>query len=115
MCIRDRHSPGTVTEVKQIKISKHSTNLDSQIWFMLNLENASMGKIKRIPTRWFIKMLEETRDIENVSQERLIKGRRVLIEKLLSRIGSFNSEIVKGVPIRSMLRPNEEKIYGGNH
>ena len=79
---------------------------------MLNLENASMGKIKRIPTFWFIKMLKETRNIENASQERLIKGRRVLIEKLLSRIGSFDHEIVKGVSIESMLRPNETEIYG---
>ena len=79
---------------------------------MLNLGNASMGKIKRIPTRWFIKMLTKTRSIKNPLQERLIKGRKVLIEKLLSRIGSFDHETVKGVSIESMLRPNEIKIYG---
>ena len=82
------------------------------IWFILKLENAPIGKIKRIPTYWFIKVLKKTRDIKNPSPERLNKGRRVLIEKLLSRIGSFDHEIVKGVSIESMLRPNEVKIYG---
>ena len=79
---------------------------------MLNLESASMGTIKRIPIRWFIKMLTETRSIKNPLPERLIKGRKVLIEKLLSRIGSFDHETVEGVSIESMLRPNEAKIYG---
>ena len=78
---------------------------------MLNLENASLGKLKKIPTGWFIKMLKDTRDIKTTSPERLIKGRAVLIEKLLSRIGSFDHSIVEGVSIKSMLRPNEAEFY----
>ncbi len=81
------------------------------IWFMINLENTPIGKIKRIPTYWFIKVLKETRDIKNSSPERLNKGRRVLIEKLLARVGSFDYKIMKGVSIRSILRPNEAKSY----
>ena len=107
-----KHSPRAVPVVQQIDISEYGSSLDSKIWFMLNLENASMGKIKRIPTRWFIKMLKETRDVKNASQERLTKGRRLLIEKLFSRIGSFDHEIVKNLSIRSILRPNEAKVYG---
>ena len=79
---------------------------------MLNLKNASLGKLKKIPTRWFVKMLKDTRDIETTSPERLIKGREVLIEKLLSRVGSFDHTIVEGVSIKSMLRPNEAEFYG---
>ena len=78
---------------------------------MLNLENASIGKLKKIPTRWFIKMLKDTRDTETNSPERLIKGREVLIEKLLSRVGSFDHAIMKDVSIKSMLRPNEIEFY----
>ena len=107
-----RHSPRTVKDFKQTKTTKLKTNLDSKIWFMLNLENASMGKLKKIPTRWFVKMLKDTRDIETTSPERLIKGREVLIEKLLSRVGSFDHIIVEGVSIKSMLRPNEAEFYG---
>jgi len=107
-----KHSPRTIADFKKIETSENGSDLDSKIWFMLNLENASMGKIKRIPTRWFIKILQDTKDIKAASQERLIKGRRVLIEKLLSRVGSFDQEIVKGVPIKSMLRSNEAKTYG---
>ena len=110
--LKVKHLARAVKDIEPVKISEHGSNLDSRIWFMLNLENASMGKIKRIPTRWFIKMLTETRSIKNPVPERLIKGRKVLIEKLLSRIGSFDHEIVKGVSIESMLRPNEIKIYG---
>ena len=107
-----KHSPRTIADFKKIETSENGSDLDSKIWFMLNLENASMGKIKRIPTRWFIKILQDTKDIEAASQKRLIKGRRVLIEKLLSRVGSFDQEIMKGVPIKSILRSNEAKTYG---
>ena len=109
---KNRHSPRAVKGFQQIEITNLKTNLDSKIWFMLNLENASMGKLKKIPTRWFIKMLKDTRDIETTSPERLIKGREVLIEKLLSRVGSFEHAIVEGVSIKSMLRPNEAEFYG---
>ena len=74
---------------------------------MLNLDNASMGKIKRIPTSWFVQMLKDTRDVETNSPNRLIRGRKVLIEKLLSRVGSFNREMIEGVRINSLLRPSE--------
>ena len=71
-----------------------------------------MGKLKKIPTRWFIKILKDTRDIETTSPNRLIKGRKVLIEKLLSRVGSFDHTLVEGVSIKAMLRPNEVEFYG---
>ena len=71
-----------------------------------------MGKLKKIPTRWFIKMLKDTRDIETTSPKKLIKGREVLIEKLLSRVGSLDHTVVEGVSIKSILRPNEAEFYG---
>ena len=78
---------------------------------MLNLENASMGKIQSIPTSWFVKMLKDTRDIKKNSSERLSRGRKVLIEKLVSRIGSFGNEVLEGKPINLILRPSEAKDY----
>ncbi|MEC8956811.1 MAG: hypothetical protein VX495_00325, partial [Nitrospinota bacterium] len=110
--LKIKHPARVVKDVNPVEISEHGSSLDSKIWFMLNLENASMGKIKRIPTRWFIEMLEETKNKENTSPERLIKGRKILIEKLLSRVGSFDHKIMKGMAIRSILRPNEAKVYG---
>ena len=78
---------------------------------MLNLENATMGKINKIPTSWFVEMLQNTRDIETTSPERLNRGRKVLIEKLVSRVGKFNSEVLEGALITSILRPSEAKDY----
>jgi hypothetical protein len=79
---------------------------------MLNLENASMGKLKKIPTSWFVQMLQDTRDVETSSLGRLIKGRKVLIEKLLSRVGSLDRGVLEGVRIKTMLRPSEIKNFG---
>ncbi|MBT6718032.1 MAG: penicillin-binding protein [Nitrospina sp.] len=91
---------------------KHSLpKLDSIIWFMLNLENASMGKLNKIPTRWFVQMLKDTRDVETSFSTRLIKGRKVLIEKLLSRIGSFDDEMIERIRVESILRPSEIKDF----
>ena len=86
--------------------------MSSKIWFMLNLENASMGKLKKIPTSWFIQMLRDTRDIKTSSPERLNKGRKVLIEKLLSRQGSFKSGVIEGATVNALFRPSEAKEFG---
>jgi hypothetical protein len=97
---------------RPIKVKHSSSNLDSKIWFMLNLENASMGKLKKIPTSWFVKMLQNTRDVETTSPRRLIKGRKVLIEKLLTRVGSLDRGVLEGVRIKTLLRPSEIKNFG---
>ena len=71
-----------------------------------------MGKLKIIPTSWFIQMLRDTRDIKTSSPERLNRGRKVLIEKLLSRQGSFNSGVIEGTKIKALFRPSEAKEFG---
>ena len=96
---------------RPIKVKYNPSNLDSKIWFMLNLENASMGKLKKIPTSWFVQMLKDTRDIETNSPERLIKGRKVLIKKLLFRVGSLENGMIEGVMGNALFRPSEIKNY----
>jgi 1A family penicillin-binding protein len=96
---------------KPIKVKYSSSNLDSKIWFMLNLENASMGKLKKIPTSWFIQMLKDTRDVETSSLTRLERGRKVLIEKLLSRVGSPKEGMIEGVRNNVLFRPSEVEDY----
>ena len=92
---------------KPIKVKHDLENIDSKIWFMLNLENASMGKLNKIPTTWFIEMLRDTKNVETNSPKRLMQGRKVLIEKLFSRTGSFDKELVQGVSIKNLLQPGE--------
>ena len=92
---------------KPIKVKHDLQNMDSKIWFMLNLENASMGKLNKIPTTWFIEMLRDTKNVETNSPKRLMQGRKVLIEKLFSRTGSFDKELVQGVSIKNLLQPGE--------
>ena len=96
---------------KPIKVKNNSSNLDSKIWFMLNLENASMSKLKKIPTHWFVQMLKDTKDTEETPAGRLSKGRKVLIEKLLSRNKILNSGTIAGEEIKAVLRPNEIKRF----
>jgi 1A family penicillin-binding protein len=96
---------------KLIKATYNSSNLDSKIWFMLNLENASMGKLKKIPTSWFVQMLKETKDVEISSPERLARGRKVLIKKLLSRVGSPRNGMIEGVRSNALFRPSEVEDY----
>jgi 1A family penicillin-binding protein len=99
-------------ENKLIKVKHNTSNLDSKIWFMLNLENASMGKLKKIPTSWFVQMLKDTRDVETSSSIRLERGRKILIDTLLSRIGEFKSAVVKGAKIEAIFRPSEIREFG---
>ena len=94
-----------------LKVKYSNSNLDSKIWFMLNLENASMGKLKKIPTSWFVQMLKDTKDVEISSPERLARGRKVLIEKLLSRVGSPKDGMIEGVRNNALFRPSEVEDY----
>jgi 1A family penicillin-binding protein len=104
----ERENPPPPQEENRSRKPKHNTlNLDSKIWFMLNLENASMGKLEKIPTRWFIRMLKDTRDIETSSSARLKKGRKVLIKKLLSRVGFPKDGVIEGVMNNVLFRPGE--------
>jgi 1A family penicillin-binding protein len=96
---------------KPIKVKYNSSNLDSKIWFMLNLENASMGKLKKIPTSWFMQMLKDTKDVETNSSGRLARGRKVLIERLLSRVGSPRDGMIEGVRNNVLFRPSEVETY----
>ncbi len=96
---------------RPIKVKHNSSNLDSKIWFMLNLENASMGKLKKIPTSWFVQMLKDTKDVEISSPERLARGRKVLIKKLLSRVGSPRDGMIEGVRNNVLLQPSEVEDY----
>jgi 1A family penicillin-binding protein len=105
-------SPSPQAASRPIKVKHNPSNMDSKIWFMINLENASMGKLKKIPTSWFIQMLQDTRDIESSSPERLNKGRKVLIKKLLSRQGSFKSGVIEGATVKALFRPSEAKEFG---
>jgi len=70
-----------------------------------------MGKLKKIPTRWFVQMLKDTRDVEISSPERLERGRKVLIEKLLSRVGSPRNGMIEGVRNNVLFRPSEFEDY----
>jgi 1A family penicillin-binding protein len=94
-----------------LKVKYSTSNLDSKIWFMLNLENASMGKLKKIPTSWFVQMLKNTKDLEISSPERLARGRKVLIKKLLSRVGSPRNGMIEGVRNNALFRPREVKDH----
>jgi 1A family penicillin-binding protein len=96
---------------RPLKVKYSSSNLDSKIWFMLNLENASMGKLKKIPTSWFVQMLKETKDVEISAPERLARGRKVLIKKLLSRVGSPRNGMIEGVRSNALFRPSEVEDY----
>ena len=72
---------------RPIKVKHNSSNLDSKIWFMLNLENAFLGKLKNIPTSWFVQMLKDTRDVETSSPGRLIKEAGMFYKMELERRG----------------------------
>ena len=52
-------------------------------------------------------MLRDTKNVETNSPKRLMQGRKVLIEKLFSRTGSFDKELVQGVSIKNLLQPGE--------
>ena len=95
------------------ELRMENESLDSKIWFMRNLDNASMGQVANIPVSWYVNLLEETNrpDFDDIS--RLSQGRKNVIEHVLNQVGSIDAKILGGLKLRDVLMPSEIKVHGG--
>ncbi len=58
--VSESQSPVFEQRAAALKSSSKKKNLSGIVWFMLNVEKASLGQVARIPTRRLIRMLEAT-------------------------------------------------------
>lgn len=97
----------TIVKTPPQKVS--NKNLEAQIWFVLNLKNASLGQTEKIPTQWFLQFLRKTKNAKTKNPGRLLRARKTVIEKLLSRIRSMDKPLMQGVNLQDLLLPPEIK------
>ena len=90
-----------------------SNQLDNQIWFMLNLKDASLGQIESIPDTWFLNMLKTTKQPGAKNLARLTQGRKNVIDHMISLVGSIDEKLTGGLTLRAVMLPSEIEIYAG--
>jgi hypothetical protein len=99
-----------LTQIKQIKFN--SAQLETQIWYVLSLDNASPGQSKRTPISLLINFLTNTKELATKKATRLNQARQTAIEHLYSSLGSLHKKNGQGFSLKNVM--TQEEITGFN-
>jgi 1A family penicillin-binding protein len=102
----NREESETVLNVVSSNESKES--LESKVWFLLNLDTASLGNIDVIPTSWLLKLLLDTKNI-GLKVPGLKEGRDKVISIIKNREKIIDSDYLNLKLIKNSLTSDEFK------
>jgi hypothetical protein len=107
---RAEERPLVFTPRKQIKFN--SAQLETQIWYVLNLDNASLGPSQRIPTSLLMNFLINTKELATNGETRLNQARQSAIEHLYQSLGSLHKKNGQGFSLKNVM--TQKEITGFN-
>jgi len=96
--------------IKQVKFN--SAQLETQIWYVLNLDNASLGQSKQTPTSLLMNFLINTEELATNGGTRLNQARQTAIEHLYQSLGSLHKKNGQGFSLKNVM--TQEEITGFN-
>jgi hypothetical protein len=96
--------------IKQVKFN--SAQLETQIWYVLNLDNASLGQGKQTPTSLLMNFLINTKELATNGETRLNQARQTAIEHLYQSLGSLHKKNGQGFSLKNVM--TQEEITGFN-
>jgi membrane peptidoglycan carboxypeptidase len=102
--------PLAVTPTKQVKFD--SAQLETQIWYVLNLDNASLGQGKRTSTSLLMNFLTNTKELATNGENRLNQARKTAIEHIYQSLGSLYEKSGHGPSLKNVMTQSE--IIGFN-
>jgi hypothetical protein len=102
---RTEERPLIFTPIKQIKFN--SAQLETQIWYVLNLDDDSLGPSKRIPTRFLMNFLINTKELATNGGTRLHQARQSAIEHLYQPLGSLHKKNGQGFSLKNVMTQKE--------
>ncbi len=94
-----------VIPIKQTKFD--SAQLETQIWYVLNINNASLGQSKRIPTSLLMNFLINTKKLATSGETRLNRARKTAIEHLYQFLGSLYEKSGQGSSLKNVMTQSE--------
>ena len=115
-------SKKNINETRQIlpvvaSSSKHKQtedNLDTQVWYMLNLKQASLGQSQRVPTGFLVNFLNNTKKLAGKGQQRIKQARENAIGKLYQKLGSLNKQTANGYSLEKVMTKPEITNFKNN-
>jgi len=98
-------SPLVVTPIKQVRFN--SAQLETQIWYVLSLDNASLSQSKRIPTSLLMNFLTNTKELATNWKTRLNQARQTAIEHIYQSLGSLHKKNGQGFSLKNVMTQSE--------
>jgi len=96
------------------KFTPNQENLDTQVWYMLNLKKASLGQSQRVPTGLLVNFLHNTKGLAGKGKHRIKRARENAIDHLYRTMGSLNKQTPNGYSLEKVMTQPEITNFKNN-
>ena len=96
------------------KFTPNQENLDTQVWYMLNLKKASLGQSQRVPTGLLVNFLHNTKELAGEGKHRIKRARENAIDHLYRTMGSLNKQTPNGYSLEKVMTEPEITNFKNN-
>ncbi len=96
------------------KFKPNHKNLDTQVWYMLNLKKASLGQSQRVPIGLLVNFLHNTKEMAGKGHHRIKKARENAIDHLYQALGSANEHSSGGYSLEKVMTQPEITNFTSN-
>ncbi|HIA32246.1 MAG TPA: PBP1A family penicillin-binding protein [Nitrospinaceae bacterium] len=96
------------------KFTPNQENLDTQVWYMLNLKKASLGQSQRVPTGLLVNFLHNTKELAGKGKHRIKRARGNAIDHLYRTMGSLNKQTPNGYSLEKVMTQPEITNFKNN-
>jgi hypothetical protein len=96
------------------KLKPSQENMDTQVWYMLNLKKASLGQSQRVPTGLLVNFLHNTKELAGKGKHRIKRARENAIDHLYRTMGSLNKQTPNGYSLEKVMTEPEITNFKNN-
>ena len=96
------------------KFKPSQENMDTQVWYMLNLKKASLGQSQRVPTGLLVNFLHNTKELAGKGEHRIKRARENAIDHLFQTMGSLNKQTPNGYSLGKVMTQPEINNFKNN-
>ena len=96
------------------KLTINTENIDTQVWYMLNLKQASFGQSQRVPTGLLVNFLHNTKELAEKGKHRIKRARENVIDHLVMSVGSMNEQTPNGYSLEKLMTQPEITNFKNN-
>ena len=96
------------------KFKPNPENIDTQVWYMLNLKKASLGQSQRVPTGLLVNFLHNTKELAGKGEQRIIRARENALDHLFQTMGSMSKQTQNGYSLKKVMTQPEINNFNNN-